>query len=283
MKIRVTADSTCDLSPELRASYGITLAPLTVMLGEDAFHDGVNVTPQDIIHAVENGKTCKTAAVNVYEYEELFRRVKEDCDAVIHLCIGKKFSACYDNACQAAKQCGNVYVVDSGNLSVGLGMMALDAVEMARAGKTPQEIVQALEAERDLIDTSFVLDQVDYLRNGGRCSGVAGVGAMLLHIKPCIEVEKGVMVVGKKYRGSFARCLEHYVKDKLEDRSQVDFSRVMLAYSPCEPGVAEQMLNYLGTVAEFKETLVCTAGSTICCHCGPNTLGIIFKRKTPKA
>ena len=195
----------------------------------------------------------------------------------------KKFSACYDNACQAAKQCGNVYVVDSGNLSVGLGMMALDAVEMARAGKTPQEIVQALEAERDLIDTSFVLDQVDYLRNGGRCSGVAAVGAKLLHIKPCIEVEKGVMVVGKKYRGSFARCLEHYVKDKLEDRSQVDFSRVMLAYSPCEPGVAEQMLNYLGTVAEFKETLVCTAGSTICCHCGPNTLGIIFKRKTPKA
>lgn len=89
MKIRVTADSTCDLSPELRASYGVTLAPLTVMLGEDAFHDGVNVTPQDIIHAVENGKTCKTAAVNVYEYEELFRRVKEDCDAVIHLCIGK--------------------------------------------------------------------------------------------------------------------------------------------------------------------------------------------------
>ena len=261
MKIRVTAESTCDLSPELRASYGITLAPLTVMLGEDAFHDGVNVTPQDIIHAVENGKTCKTAAVNVYEYEELFRRVKEDCDAVIHLCIGKKFSACYDNACQAAKQCGNVYVV----------------------GKTPQEIVQALEAERDLIDTSFVLDQVDYLRNGGRCSGVAAVGAKLLHIKPCIEVEKGVMVVGKKYRGSFARCLEHYVKDKLEDRSQVDFSRVMLAYSPCEPGVAEQMLNYLGTVAEFKETLVCTAGSTICCHCGPNTLGIIFKRKTPKA
>lgn len=280
MKIRVTADSTCDLSPELRASYGITLAPLTVMLGEDAFHDG---TPQDIIHAVENGKTCKTAAVNVYEYEELFRRVKEDCDAVIHLCIGKKFSACYDNACQAAKQCGNVYVVDSGNLSAGLGMMALDAVEMARAGKTPQEIVQALEAERDLIDTSFVLDQVDYLRNGGRCSGVAAVGAKLLHIKPCIEVEKGVMVVGKKYRGSFARCLEHYVKDKLEDRSQVDFSRVMLVYSPCEPGVAEQMLNYLGTVAEFKETLVCTAGSTICCHCGPNTLGIIFKRKTPKA
>lgn len=135
MKIRVTADSTCDLSPELRASYGITLAPLTVMLGEDAFHDGVNVTPQDIIHAVENGKTCKTAAVNVYEYEELFRRVKEDCDAVIHLCIGKKFSACYDNACQAAKQCGNVYVVDSGNLSVGLGMMALDAVEMARAAR----------------------------------------------------------------------------------------------------------------------------------------------------
>ena len=283
MKIRITADSTCDLSPELRAAYGVTMAPLTVMLGDAAFHDGVNVTPQDIFTAVESGKTCKTAAVNVYEYEELFRRVREDCDAVIHLCIGQKFSVCYDNACQAAKRCENVYVVDSGNLSVGLGLMALDAAEMARDGKTPQEIVAALEAERNLIDTSFVLDQVEYLRNGGRCSGVAAVGAKLLHIKPSIEVESGAMVVGKKYRGSFARSLEHYVKDKLENRSEIDFSRVIVAHSPCDAGVTEHLLAFLDSVADFRETLVCAAGSTICCHCGPNTLGIIFKRKTPKA
>lgn len=282
MKIRVTADSTCDLSPELRASYGITVAPLTVMLGDEAFHDGVNVTPNDIITAVETGKTCKTAAVNVYEYEELFRRMLDDCDAVIHLCIGKKFSVCYDNACQAAEQCGNVYVVDSGNLTVGLGMMALDAVEMARRGKQPQEIVQALESERNLIDTSFLLDQVEYLRNGGRCSSVAAVGAKLLQIKPSIEVENGAMGVGKKYRGSFARSLEHYIKDKLEDQEQIDRSRVILAHSPCDPGIVEQAKAYLASAANFQETYVCAAGSTICCHCGPNTLGIIFKRKTPK-
>lgn len=282
MKIRVTADSTCDLSPELRAKYGITIVPLTVMLGDDAFHDGVDITPEGIIAAVDAGKTCKTAAVNVYEYEELFRSVREECDAVIHLCIGKKFSVCYNNACQAAQQCDNVYVVDSGNLTVGIGMLAMDAVDMAQAGKTPQEIVRALEEERDLIDTSFVLDQVDYLRNGGRCSGVAALGVKLLQIKPCIEVENGAMIVGKKYRGSFVRSLGHYIEDKLADREQIDFSRIFLAHCSCEPGVAEQMLEYLGSVADFKETLVCTAGSTICCHCGPNTLGIIFKRKTPK-
>lgn len=259
------------------------MVPLTVMLGDDAFHDGVDITPEGIIAAVNAGKTCKTAAVNVYEYEELFRSVREECDAVIHLCIGKKFSVCYNNACQAAQQCDNVYVVDSGNLTVGIGMLAMDAVDMAKAGKTPQEIVRALEEERDLIDTSFVLDQVDYLRNGGRCSGVAALGVKLLQIKPCIEVESGAMIVGKKYRGSFVRSLGHYIDDKLADEEQIDFSRIFLVHCSCEPGVAEQMLEHLGSVADFKETLVCTAGSTICCHCGPNTLGIIFKRKTPKA
>ena len=113
--------------------------------------------------------------------------------------------------------------------------------------------------------------------------GAAAVGAKLLHIKPSIEVESGAMVVGKKYRGSFARSLEHYVKDKLENRSEIDFSRVIVAYSPCDAGVTEHLLAFLDSVADFRETLVCAAGSTICCHCGPNTLGIIFKRKTPKA
>ncbi len=283
MKIRITAESTCDLSPELKEKYGITVVPLTLMLGDQVFSDGVDVTPDDIIRAVDSGKPCKTAAVNVYEFEQLFRRMREDCDAVIHLSIGQKFSVCYDNACQAAKRCDQVYVVDSGNLSMGYGMMAMDAAVMAAQGKTPQEIVRCLEEERPVVDTSFLLDQVEYLRNGGRCSGVAAVGAKLLQIKPSIEVEKGAMVVGKKYRGSYLRCLEHYVKEKLEHPEQIDFARAVIVHSPCAPGVVEHVQEYLAATAHFQETLVIPAGSTICCHCGPNTLGVLFKRKTPKA
>ncbi len=282
MKVCVTADSTCDLSPELLQKYNITLAPLTVLLGEDAYHDGVDVTPEQIVAAVEAGKTCKTAAVNTYEYTKLFQRVRKDCDAIVHLCIGKRFSSCYADACQAAQAVGNVYVVNTQSLSTGMGLMVVDAAEMAQQGKTPEEIVAALEAERPLVDGSFVLDQVDYLRNGGRCSSVTAVGAKLLHIKPCIELIDGAMTVGKKYRGSFHRCLEHYMQDKLEKRDEIDFSRVFIVHNLCEPGVVEHVRDYLASLADFRETYITAAGSTICCHCGPHTLGVMFKRKVAK-
>ena len=282
MKVRVTADSTCDLSAELKEKYDIAIAPLTVLLGDDAYHDGMDVTPAQIVAAVEAGKTCKTAAVNTYEYTKLFQHVLKDCDAVVHLCIGKKFSSCYADACQAAQAVGNVYVVNTASLSTGMGLMVLDAAEMAQRGASPEEIVAAMEAERPLVDGSFVLDQVDYLRNGGRCSSVTAVGAKLLHIKPCIELEDGAMTVGKKYRGSFQRCLEHYIQDKLERREEIDFSRAFLVHNLCAPGVVEHVQSYLIATANFRELYVVPAGSTICCHCGPSTLGLMFKRKTAK-
>lgn len=278
MNIRVTADSTCDLSPEIRAQYGVITIPLTVLVGEESYHDGLNISPAQIIDAVENGKTCKTAAVNVYEYYELFRRASQGYDAVIHLCIGQKFSTCYANACLAAQEFPHVHVVDTASLSTGMGVMVLDAVDMARAGKTPEEIVAALEAERGLVDASFVLDQVEYLRNGGRCSAVAALGAKLLQLKPCIEVRDGVMGVGKKYRGSFTRSLEHYVQDKLGDLTHVDRRRVFLAHNLCAPEVVAHVKDCLEAMQAFEEILVTPAGGTICCHCGPNTLGVMFKR-----
>ena len=136
-----------------------------------------------------------------------------------------------------------------------------------------------MEAERDLIDTSFVLDQVDYLRNGGRCSGVAAVGAKLLHIKPCIEVEKGVMVVGKKYRGSFEKCIDQYVRDRLAHPETLDLSRIFITHSGVEESAIAAARKAVEDCAQFQEILITRAGCTISSHCGPGTLGILFIRK----
>ena len=284
MNIKITTDSTCDLSAEQLKRHNIELFPLCISMGDKCLRDGLEITPDDIYaHVDAGGDICTTSALNIADYSDRFSVLSKEYDAVIHLNISAEFSSCYQNAVLAAQEFDNVYVVDSRNLSTGHGHVVLRAAELAESGMDAQEIVNTLNVFTGKVDASFILSRLDYMKKGGRCSSIVALGANLLHLRPCIEVVGGKMQVGKKYRGSFARCLEHYVKDKLEDRSQVDFSRVMLVYSPCEPGVAEQMLNYLGTVAEFQETLVCTAGSTICCHCGPNTLGIIFKRKTPKA
>ena len=282
MKIKITADSTCDLPADLLARYDIAIAPLTVLINDQPHHDGIDVVPDDLFHAVESGGSVKTAAVNVFEYTELFKGCLAEYDAVIHINIGSAFSACHLNACQAAKALGNVWVVDSASLNNGQALLAVDAAEMAEAGMAPQAIVEALEAEIPLVDGSFLLNQVDYLYRGGRCSGVEAVGAKLLHIHPTIELIGGRMTVGKKYRGSFDRCVEHYVLDRLENLDDIDLARAFIAHSPCTPGLVEHVQDWLTTRAGFQQIYPARAGSTICTHCGPNTLGVMFKRKTPK-
>lgn len=282
MNIKICADSTCDLSPEMLARLDVTLSPLSVLVDDEVFHDGLDITPASIFEASESGKTVRTTAVNTYEYEELFRACLKKYDAVIHISLSKAFSASYGNACQAAKNFTNVYVVNSRNLSTGSGLMVMDAVRMARDGMAPEDIVRALEAETSLVDASFVIEQVDYLHRGGRCSGVEAVGAKLLHIKPSIEVIDGKMAVGKKYRGSFERCLEHYVADKLADTETIDLSRVFITHSACSDEIVALVRRLVADKAPFKEIEVTTAGCTISTHCGPGTLGILFKRTQPK-
>ena len=281
MKIKITADSTCDLSPALLEAYDITLAPLTVLLGEDARHDGVDITAADIFRTVESGGTVTSAAVNAFEYEELFREALKGADAVIHLSLGSSFSACYTNACAAAKKVGPVYPVDTKNLSAGSGYLAIEASEMARAGMEPDAILQELERQIPLIDCSFVLDTVDYLRRGGRCSAVEAVGAKLLHIRPTIQVRDGVMSVGKKYRGSFEHCVKHYVQDKLENTEDIDGKRLFVNRSACDRNLFQTMQDTATKAFDFREVFRVHAGCTICTHCGPNTLSIVFRRKTP--
>jgi len=281
--IKITADSTCDLSPQLLEEYDITLMPLHVLINDDDFRDGIDITPKDIFRYVgEEGKSCRTAAVNTFEYETMFEEVSPKYDAVIHISLGSDFSSCFQNAKIAAEKFDNVFVVDSSNLSTGSGHVVLDAALMAKEGREPQAIIAHLEEIIPKVDASFVIDRMDYLRKGGRCSGIEAFGATLLKIKPSIEVIDGKMTVGKKYRGNFDRCIVNYVKDRLENNDDIDYSRVFITHSYCSPETVQKVREAIEQYAKFDEIIETTAGCTISTHCGPNTLGILYKRKSKK-
>ena len=281
MKIRMTADSTCDLSPELVRKYDIGIAPLSVIIDGECFHDGVDVTPRDIFRAVEAGKSVRTAAVNTYEYREFFTEQLKTCDQIVHVCISSEFSTCYNDAMEAARQTGNVFVVDSRNLSTGSGLLVLEGAEMAGNGLEVEKIAERLRERTALVDASFTVRSIDYLRRGGRCSGLEALGAKLLHIRPSIVVRDGKMHPGEKYRGRYEHYLKHYIADTLADDSNIDFNRVFVTHSPSEEGLVRFAIDTVKSYGLFKEVLETMAGCTVCTHCGPDTLGILFMRKRP--
>lgn len=280
--IKITADSTCDLSPEILKKHEITLAPLYALVDDESYRDGVDIAPGDIIRFAEAGRRVRTAAVNQYDYERLFDRYARDYDAVIHIAISAGFSACYANARLAAEGFKNVYIVDSRNLSSGSGLVVMDAAEMAARGMTAEKIVTCLQESIPRVDASFVIESLDYLQRGGRCTGLEAVGAKLLQIKPCIEVVNGEMKVGKKYRGSFVHCLEHYARDRLAGRRDIDYRRVFVTHPACDPETVQAVQALVRELAPFEEIAETRAGCTVSGHCGPATLGILFKRTSPK-
>ncbi len=278
--IKITADSTCDLPPDIVKEFDISIIPLYIVVGDKSFQDGVNITPSEIFNYVDNeNKTCKTTAINIHDYQRIFQDLSSKYEAVIHISLSKHLSSCYQNAILAAQNFTNVYVIDSENLSTGSGQIVYDAALMAREGLKTDEICRKLDEIIPKVETSFVIDRLDYLRKGGRCSALAALGANMLQIKPSIYVIDGKMTVGKKYRGSFKRCLKNYVKDKLDNRKDIDYSRLFITNASCSPEVINTVKEAVNQYADFKEIIVNEAGSTISNHCGPNTLGIIFKRK----
>ncbi|QUA54440.1 DegV family protein [Aristaeella lactis] len=283
MKIRMTADSTCDLTPEWIRKYQIGIAPLSVIIDGEVFHDGVDVTPRDIFRAAEAGKSVRTAAVNTYEYKEFFRKQLEKCDQLVHVCLSSEFSTSYNDAVEASREVGNVFVVDSRNLSTGSGLLVLEGIRMINDGaEDGAAIAEALRAKADLVDSSFVVRTIDYLRRGGRCSGLEALGAKMLHIRPSIVVADGKMHPGQKYRGRYEHYLKHYIRDLLENDDNIDFSRVVVVHSPSEEGLVRFAIDTVKSYGLFKEVLEAMAGCTICTHCGPDTLGLMFMRKKKK-
>lgn len=280
MNIKITSDSTCDLPRELLEQNHIDLVPLIVMKEDQEYLDNVTITPSEIFrHVANGGSLCTTAARSVAVYQELFRKYADSCDGHIHISLGSGFSSSYQNAFIAAQDFPNVRVVDSRNLSCGQGLTVLKALELSRTMENLDDMVAALNEYAEKVETSFVLDRLDYMVKGGRCSTVAALGANLLNLKPCLEVKDGKLTVVKKYRGSFAKCIAAYCKDRLEGREDVERSTGWLLYTQVEDEIVAQARKDMAAFVQpgpFGENV---AGCTISCHCGPNTLGVLFARK----
>ena len=279
MNIKVLSDSTCDLPQEVLEKYNITIIPLTVIKDGQDFTDGVNITPADIFqHVANGGDLCSTAAVNIGEYADVFAKYAKEYDGVIHINISAEFSSCHQNACLAAEDFDNVRVVDSRNLSTGQGLVVLKACELASKCNDLDEIAEELRAFTGKVEASFLLDQLQYMVKGGRCSAAAALGANLLNLKPCIEVKNGKMAVVKKYRGNYAKCLSTYIKDRLANRDDLAKGTLFVTRTPvteeCLSAIKETVAQY----NDFETTYWSEAGCTVSCHCGPGTFGVLFAR-----
>ena len=278
--IKITTDSTCDLPEALLREYDITVLPLGIVKGEGLFRDGVDIHPADIAaHVDAGGAITTTNAVNTADYLDCFSRLLKTCDAVVHVNLGSKISSCHQNARIAAAELSNVYVADSDNITVGMGELVLRAARAARAGHTPEEILAELENLRRRMEVSFVLDRLDYMKRGGRCSAVTAIGANLLKLHPCIEVVDGKLAVTKKYRGSMERVVSDYLHDRLDGRDDIDTERIWLVDSAFGPELADAARAVLQADGRFGQILESKAGCTIFSHCGPNTVGLAILRR----
>lgn len=280
-KVLITGDSTNDLSQELLAKYNIKIKPLTITLGDKSYLDGVDINPDFIykFHS-ENGILPKTSAVNIADMVDFFKPFVEEGYAIVHFALSSSMSSTYQNSLLAAEEFEDVYVIDSKNLSTGEGLLVLKAAEMAEAGMDAKTIYEEISALVPKVDASFVIDNLEYLHKGGRCSALAALGANLLKLKPCIEVKDGSMGVGKKYRGKYIDTLKTYVQERLTDYSDIDLSRVFVTHAGCDQEVVDAVVDEVKKTAPFAELLVTRAGCTISSHCGANTLGVLYIRKS---
>ena len=275
----IAADSTCDLSPELIQSYGIHIIPLGVTLGEKQYTDGVDIDPDFIYaHYEKTGELPKTSAVNLVDFEDYFARETAAGNSVVLFTISSDMSSTCNNARLAAEGFENVYVVDTRNLSTGGGLLVLTAAEMAAKGKPAAEIAETCSALAPCVDASFIIDSLEFLHKGGRCSALAAFGANMLSLKPCILVQNGKMGVGKKYRGKFGAVLPKYVSDRLGDGSDVVSGHIFVTHAGCEPAVIDACVEAVKAIAPEAKIHITRAGCTISSHCGRNTLGVLFIR-----
>lgn len=277
MKIRITSDSTCDLN-HLVAERSVGIMPLQVNLGEQAFRDGVDITPEQIFNFVtETGTLPKTAAPSIGEYEEFFAKELEGYDELIHINISSKSSGSHNFAKNAAENFnGKVHVVDSKALSSGQGLVVLKACDMRDAGKSAKEIVKELENVRERINTSFVPDNLDYLHKGGRVSGMIKTVAGVFKIHPQILMEDGQLVPGKKYKGKMSVLIKQYIDDLKELYPDYDKSRCFVTHSTADRELVDAAIAKVKETFEFDEIIETVAGSIITSHCGKGTLGVLF-------
>ena len=273
----ITSDSTCDLSQELLDRYDIPVIPLTITLGEDTFLDGSNFTPLDMYARYkQDGTLPKTSAPSVQEFLDFFSQYTEKGCEVVHLDISSELSNTYNAACMAAEELGHVHVVDSRMLSTGVGLLAIEGAECRDRGMGAQEIAEHLRGLTGKVQTSFVLDTLQFMWKGGRCSAVSALGANLLSLKPGLEMKDGKLGVYKKYRGNIKNVYKQYVKERLQGR-RVRPGHVFITESgEVDDAVLEEIFALVRETIPVQEIHHTLAGCTVSTHCGPKTLGILF-------
>lgn len=276
MKIAISAESTIDLPQSLLEEYDIHTVPFGIVMGEETFLDG-EVKAEDLFsYADKNNKLPKTNAVNQYQYEEHFKKLKElGYDGIIHFSLSNKISSACQNAIEVSKHLENVVVIDTLSLSTGIALQAIYASKLAKAGYQLDEIVSLCQKRIPYCQASFSLESVNYLYLGGRCSMLKMLGANVLHLKPAIIVENGSMKAGRKYRGNMMKAVMGYVKDTLSDFSNYDLDEVFITFSSCEDDVLQAVKDELSAHG-FKNIHATHAGATISTHCGPHCLGILY-------
>ncbi|MCM1025623.1 MAG: DegV family protein [Roseburia sp.] len=278
--VKIISDSTSDLTADLLEKYDISVLPLHILLGEKEYLDGVNITPEEIYEWSDaHGATPKTSAPSREMAEELLRPYVEAGREVVCFSISGEMSSSGNVMRLAAEALDGeelVHVVDSANLSTGIGHLVLEAAIMAQAGADAAAIVKRMEELKPLVRASFVVDTLVYLYRGGRCSGLAAMAGSVLKLHPRIAVEDGKMSPGKKYRGQLDRVIMSYVKDMEEALKAAKKDRVFITHSGCDRAVVEQVRAYLASLDHFDEILETRAGGVISSHCGPGTLGVLF-------
>lgn len=278
--VAIIADTTCDLSMELKERYQIKTFPLHIHLGEREYSDGVDISPDDIYRwSDENKATPKTSAISPAEAQDIIGEALQTAEAVICFTISDQMSSTGNvlrMAVQELEAEDRVFVVDSKSLSTGIGLQIIEAAIMAEQGMSAAEIVMAVQNMQSRVRASFVVDTLTYLHRGGRCSGLAALAGGALKLHPLIAVTDGKMQPGKKYRGRMDRVILEYVKDMEEDLKTAKADRVFITHSGCEENLIEAVKAEMASLGHFKEILVTRAGSVITSHCGPGTLGVLF-------
>ncbi len=281
MGVKIFSDSTCDLGEELCKRYSVTIIPLCIIMGGKSYYDGEGLGQKEIFKwADENKTTPKTAAITAERLEEAVAPVLDAGDDVILFTISSGMSSTFNLASIYSEDNGkgHMHVIDSANLSTGIGLLVVKAAEMAAEGKEAGEIVKEIEALIPRVRASFVIDTLTYLSRGGRCSSVTALLAGTLKLHPEIVVKDGAMSVNKKYRGSLGNSVMKYATDLEEALLDADHDRVFITHTvrESERAIVDEVRKYLESLGVFKEVIETKAGGVISSHCGPGTLGILF-------
>ena len=278
MKIVISAESTIDLPKELLDKYIIKTTPFTINLGDELIEDHFGVSKEIFEFVDKSKKLPKTSAVSPDQFKTHFENLKKDYDAIVHVSLSSLISSAYNNACMVAKEMENVYVVDSKSLSTGIALLAIKGKDLIDEGKDAKEIFETLQALTPKVEASFVLERLNYLHKGGRCSALALLGANILKIKPQIILSDGRMIVGKKYMGNMTKVVDKYIDDLLDSNPNPILEHVFITHSSPMPE-AEKILTEKLENRGFKYIHNTLAGGTISSHCGPNCIGVLFLNK----